>query len=302
MNAPLLPPIPSGPSRSDAAPAAPLTRRDFSLRLLMAALAAVPAANSATHAAPGAKPTPEPAPAHDMSQAPASWMGKEVIALVVYPQFTALDLIGPQYMFASLMGAKVHLVAKSKDPVKSDTGVVFVPDLAFADCPSELDVLFVPGGTVGTLAAMQDAETIRFLQDRGARARFVTAVCTGSLVLGAAGLLRGYKATSHWMTRPLLRHFGSEAVDARVVRDRNRVTGGGVTAGIDFGLTLAAEFRDREYAQALQLLAEYDPQPPFDAGSPAKAPAKVRQDMETMMAGWLKQVADVAPTTPGGRK
>jgi putative intracellular protease/amidase len=132
-------------------------------------------------------------------------------------------------MFASLLGAKVHLVGKSMAPVTSDTGVTITPTTSFADCPRDLTVLFAPGGTEGTLAAMQDEEIRLFMADRGSRANYVTSVCTGSLILGAAGLLKGYRATSHWAAREALAELGAIPADERVVRDRNRITGAGVT-------------------------------------------------------------------------
>lgn len=225
---------------------------------------------------------------------PASWHGSEQIAFLIYPQFTALDMVGPHYMFTSLMGATTHIVAKSLDPVVSDTKLTFVPSATFETCPKDLDIICVPGGTSGTLAAMEDEATIAFLKDRGSRAKFVTSVCTGALVLGAAGLLRGYKATSHWVARDMLRDFGAEPVDARVVRDRNRITGAGVTAGLDFGLGLVGALRDQRYAEAVQLLAEYEPEPPFNSGTPAKA-SKQNLDMyEAMFADFKVKVRDAA--------
>ncbi|HTP61844.1 MAG TPA: DJ-1/PfpI family protein [Burkholderiales bacterium] len=223
---------------------------------------------------------------HEM---PPHWMGSEQIAFLIYPEFTALDMVGPHYMFTSLMGATVHLVAKTRDPVRSDAGLVFVPSAAFDECPRDLDILCVPGGSRGTLAAMEDPATMRFVRDRGSRARYVTSVCTGSLVLGGAGLLEGYRATSHWATKKLLPVFGATPADGRVVRDRNRITGGGVTAGIDFGLSLVGLLRDTQYAQGVQLLAEYAPEPPFDAGTPRRAPADVKDLMESMFTDFIKQ-------------
>lgn len=257
-----------------------ISRRDLTLAALMAPLLAEQAAAQAP-AAMEAPPGPAPVTAtHDM---PAHWIGKEQIAFLIYPQFTALDMVGPHYMFTSLMGATVHVVAKTREPVTSDAGLTFTPTSSFADCPADLDILCVPGGTAGTLAAMQDDATLRFLKDRGSRARFVTSVCTGSLLLGAAGLLEGYRATSHWAATSLLPVFGAVPADGRVVRDRNRITGGGVTAGIDFGLSLVGALRDRPYAEAVQLMAEYAPDPPYDAGTPARAPAEVRQMLDDMM-------------------
>lgn len=272
-----------------------LTRRDLvrvCAKFLTLLPAAIPAAGILaplfTRSAPAAEP------GHDMSHAPPHWSGNEQIAMLLYPGFTALDLIGPQYMFASLMGATVHLVAKTREPVLSDTGVTVLPTATLAECPAELTIVFVPGGTRGTLAAMRDEAILAFLADRGRRATYVTSVCTGSLLLGAAGLLDGYRATSHWISRPLLPLFGAIADDARVVWDRNRVTGAGVTAGIDFGLSLVAKLRDRDYAETLQLLAEYAPEPPFTAGSPATAAPRQRQMLEEMLAPFLAEVREVA--------
>ena len=216
------------------------------------------------------------------------------IAMLVYPRMTALDLIGPQHMFASLMGARVHLVAKSLAPVTSDTGVTITPTATFADCPRDLAVLFAPGGTEGTLAAMADAETRAFMADRGDRARYVTSVCTGSLILGAAGLLEGYRATSHWAALNSLTEFGAIPVEARYVQDRNRITGAGVTAGLDFGLHILAELQDETYAQGVQLMAEYDPKPPFQAGSPRTAPPVVREMISALVATFPASVQAVA--------
>jgi putative intracellular protease/amidase len=245
-----------------------------------------PLAAAVAGGAPAARADAPPASRgmHDMSMAPPDWTRHDEIAMLVYPKMTALDLIGPQYMFASLMGAKVHLVAKSLDPVTSDTGVTIVPTTTFDGCPNDLTVLFAPGGTEGTLQALEDEPTRAFVADRGARATYVTSVCTGSLILGAAGLLKGYRATSHWSMRDILTEFGAIPTDARVVRDRNRITGAGVTAGLDFGLAMVALLRDRTYAQGVQLIAEYDPQPPFEAGSPQTAPAEVTSMMTSMFA------------------
>ncbi len=225
---------------------------------------------------------------HDMSAMPAHWMGKEQIAFLIYPEFTALDMVGPHYMMTSLMGAKVHIVAKTKEPVKSDTGLVFTPSATFEECPKELDIICVPGGSLGTLAAMQDDATLGFLKDRGGLAKYATSVCTGSLLLGAAGLLQGYKATSHWVTRDMLSIFGAIPTDGRVVTDRNRITGGGVTAGIDFGLSLVGRLRDQQYAEGVQLISEYAPEPPFNAGTPKTAPAEMTVLVQGMFTDFLK--------------
>ena len=192
------------------------------------------------------------------------------------------------------MGASVHIVAKSAEPVVSDQKLVLTPSATFESCPADLDIICVPGGTEGTLAAMHDAETIAFLQDRGQRARDVTGVCTGSLLLGAAGLLRGYKATSHWATREVLRELGAVPVAERVVVDRNRITGAGVTAGLDFGLLLVSMLRDRTYAEAMQLIAEYDPAPPYAAGNIATAPAEPAGLMRAMLEPFAAAASEAA--------
>ncbi len=216
--------------------------------------------------------------------APAGQQKPKEILMLVYPKFTILDLIGPHHVF-SLLGPefKTRLVWKDTKEVVSDTGVPIRPTAAFEDCTDEPVVMFVPGGTDGTLAAMEDKAVREFVASRGAKAKFVTSVCTGALVLGAAGLLKGYKATTHWLALDALKHFGAEPVAERVVTDRNRVTGAGVTAGIDFALTLAAKLKDEKYAKAIQLMSEYDPQPPFPKdGTPKNADAdnvKMLRDM-----------------------
>jgi transcriptional regulator GlxA family with amidase domain len=231
-----------------------------------------------------------------MSSMPANWMGKEKIAFLIYPGFTALDMVGAHYMLTSLMGATTHLVAKESNPIISDSGLSFNPSITFETCPADLDIVCVPGGSTGTLAAMQDDATLRFLKHCGGSAGLVTSVCTGSLLLGAAGLLDGYKATSHWVTRDLLREFGAIPTQGRVVRDRNRVTGAGVTAGLDLGLSLVAQLRDPTYAQGVQLLAEYAPDPPFDAGTPERAPADVTAMIGGMFTGFLAEATSVGRT------
>ncbi|MEM8794622.1 MAG: DJ-1/PfpI family protein, partial [Pseudomonadota bacterium] len=213
---------------------------------------------------------------------------------LLYPGFTALDLVGPHYMFGSLWGAKVRLVAKEKGPVMSDLNLAIVADTTFEECPKDLTILFAPGAISGALDAMQDEETLSFLQDRGARAEYVTSVCTGSLLLGQAGLLDGYKATGHWVCRDLLPLFGAEPVNERVVVDRNRITGAGVTAGLDFGLSIVERQRDTTYAKSIQLLAEYDPTPPFNAGTPEKAGAEVTEIMASMFQGFEAKLREVA--------
>jgi cyclohexyl-isocyanide hydratase len=187
--------------------------------------------------------------------------------------------------------SNIHLVWKTRDLVVADSGIAIQPTCTFDECPRGLDVLFVPGG-LGQQPIMGDTEALAFLADRATSAKYVTSVCGGSLLLGAAGLLQGYKATCHWSSREALRMFGAEPVDARVVVDRNRVTGGGVTAGIDFGLVLLAKLRGEELAKLTQLAMEYDPDPPFHAGSPKSAgPVIVEQAMQLMTAEMEKHAA-----------
>jgi cyclohexyl-isocyanide hydratase len=203
------------------------------------------------------------------------------IGILIYPDVTQLDATGPAQFLARLPGAKLHMIWKTRDPVPTDAGFSIVPTTTFAECP-RLDVICVPGG-FGQVALMTDPETLDFLRTQAATARYVTSVCTGSLVLGAAGLLKGYRSACHWAWRDLLKDFGATPVAERVVRDRNRISGGGVTAGIDFGLTLAAELVGEEAAKTLQLSFEYDPQPPFNSGSPEKAdPALVKRMRERL--------------------
>jgi cyclohexyl-isocyanide hydratase len=167
------------------------------------------------------------------------------VGMVLFPNLTQLDLTGPYEVFARLPKTKVSLIAAELTPVRSERGLTIAPDATFENAP-ELDILFVPGGP-GVDAMMENEALLRFLRSRAARARYVTSVCTGALVLGAAGLLHGYRATTHWLSQDLLALFGAEAADERVVVDRNRITGGGVTAGIDFGLTVAAEVSDSRW-------------------------------------------------------
>ena len=216
------------------------------------------------------------------------------IGMLLYPRLSALDIVGPHPFFAELSNSEVHLLWKNKDPVASSLGYSIVPTTSIKDCPRDLDVLFVPGGTSGTWALLDDEEILSFLADRGSRARYVTSVCTGSLVLGAAGLLKGYDATSHWKFRDLLPLFGAKPVEERVVTDRNRITGGGVTAGIDFGLVIASRLRGRQAAEILQLYNEYDPHPPFTAGTPALAPSATKAAVDKALAGAYDQAREAS--------
>jgi cyclohexyl-isocyanide hydratase len=195
------------------------------------------------------------------------------IGMLVFSGVQQLDLTGPYEVFASLPDTNLHLVARGREPVRSVTGLALTPSMTFADCPA-LDVLCIPGGA-GVNALLRDAATLAFVRRQALGARYVTSVCTGALLLGAAGLLRGKRATTHWASHDLLAAFGAVPVRARVVREENLITGGGVTAGIDFALTLVAELAGREAAEAIQLALEYAPEPPFAAGTPETAPAAV---------------------------
>src|SRR6516164_4806129 len=195
------------------------------------------------------------------------------IGFLVFPNVTQLDLTGPVQVFSSVPGAKLHLIWKRIEPVQSDTVLVLTPTITFAECP-QLDVICVPGG-FGAGDLLNDEEVLAFLRKQAEGAKFVTSVCTGSLVLGAAGLLRGYRAATHWAAMDNLTAFGAIPTARRVVIDGNRVTGGGVTAGIDFALTLVSKLVDEKTAQAIQLRLEYSPAPPFNAGSPDTAPSEV---------------------------
>lgn len=212
------------------------------------------------------------------------------IGFLVFPQVTQLDLTGPAQVLSRVPGAKVYLAWKAIEPVITDVGFSINPTVTFADCP-QLDVLCVPGG-FGVGEQLNDAVTMEFLRGQGRTARYVTSVCNGSLLLGAAGLLQGYKSTCHWMWRHYLPQFGAEPVAARVVRDRNRLSGGGVTSGIDFAFTLATELAGEEAARMIQLGLEYDPQPPLDSGSPEKAGPERVARARAVPAAWLRDVVE----------
>ncbi len=204
------------------------------------------------------------------------------IGLVIFPKVTQLDLTGPVQVFSSVPGAKLHLIWKRIEPVTSDSVLTLTPTATFADCP-QLDVICVPGG-VGTDDMINDTDMLDFLRRQAVGAKYVTSVCTGSLVLGAAGLLRGYRAATHWTAMDFLDAFGATPARTRVCIDRNRVTGGGVTAGIDFALTLVSILVDRKTAEAIQLRLEYNPAPPFNSGSPDTAPPDILALMKEKIA------------------
>ncbi|MBZ9772480.1 DJ-1/PfpI family protein [Mesorhizobium sp. CO1-1-8] len=200
------------------------------------------------------------------SSKPLDWRPR--VAMIAFPEMTMLDLIGPWETLR--VACEMHLLGSTTDVFYSDTGLPFKADKLISEAEGDFDVVFVPGGD-GSAPAMRDKQIIDFLADRGPRAKYVTSVCTGALVLGAAGLLRGYKATTHWSTMASLPLFGAIPVEERVVIDRNRITGGGVTAGIDFGLILLNEMLGEDAARFAQLLIEYTPEPPFNFGSPKTA-------------------------------
>jgi cyclohexyl-isocyanide hydratase len=218
----------------------------------------------------------------------------EKIVLVAYPGMTALDMLGPQTMFACVTGVTVMIAAQTLDPVTCDTGLKLLPDVDFDSCPRDVDLFLLPGGLDGTTAAMKDRRTIEFVGELGAHSKYVTSVCTGSLILGTAGLLQGYRATSHWVGVHILRNFGATPVQERVVVDRNRITGAGVTAGMDMALTVIKMLRGEEYAQMVALLTEYDPAPPVHTGSPHAAGAKLTGMARGRFEGWLRDTETVA--------
>jgi len=207
------------------------------------------------------------------------------IGFVLFPNVTQLDLMGPLQVLHRLPEARAHVAAKSLEPVASDCGLSLVPTTSFAAC-EPLDLLCVPGG-FGVSGAIADADTIDFVRRQAARAKYVTSVCTGAFVLGVAGLLKGRRATTHWAYTDLLPLVGAVHAQARVVRDGNVFTGAGVTAGIDFALSLAAEVAGSEAAERIQLSLEYDPAPPFAAGNPRLAPASVREGVSERFAARL---------------
>ena len=192
------------------------------------------------------------------------------IGLVIFPGMTQLDMTGPHQVFSMMPDTRVLLLWKTLEPVTSNEGMTILPTTTFNDCPA-LDVVCVPGGAIGQVEMMQDTEVLDFLRQQGKTAKYITSVCTGSLILAAAGLLQGYRAACHWAFRDQLAMLGVEVGTERVVVDRDRITGGGVTAGIDFGLVLAGKLCGEETAKMIQLILEYNPAPPFNAGSPESA-------------------------------
>jgi cyclohexyl-isocyanide hydratase len=197
------------------------------------------------------------------------------VGFVIFPQLTQLDFTGPLQVLSRLPQSKMHIIAKSDAPVPSDCGLSLVPTHTFATSP-DLDLICIPGG-FGVGEVIGDRETIDFVVRQASRAKYVTSVCTGAFVLGAAGLLKGRRATTHWAYTDLLPLVGATHERARVVKDGDIITAGGVTSGIDFGLTVVAELAGETTAQTIQLSIEYDPAPPFDAGHPDRASEAARQ-------------------------
>jgi cyclohexyl-isocyanide hydratase len=214
-------------------------------------------------------------------------MAGRTIGMLIFPRLTQLDMTGPYEVLARLPDTVVHLVSHTLDPVRTDRGMMIVPTITYEDCP-QLDVVMVPGGP-GQQDLMEDAVVLEFLQRQARGAKYVTSVCTGSLVLGAAGLLKGRRATSHWAALDHLGLLGATPVSEKVVVDGNVVTGAGVTSGIDFALQLAAILESEQVAREIQLGIEYDPAPPFNSGSPKTAAPDVLQNVRGKLAALSEQ-------------
>ena len=216
------------------------------------------------------------------------------IAALVFPRLTQLDLTGPYEVFSRVPGAEVMLVAKSLEPVRSEFGLPIVPNATFENT-APCTLLFCPGGP-GVNDAILDDDLLSFVRTQAELAQYITSVCSGSLILAAAGLLDGYRATTHWTAMEFLPLFGAFAIDERIVRDRNRITGGGVTAGIDFALAVVAELRGPEVAKQIQLDIEYDPQPPFDSGHPSRAERSIVESVMESRTAALQRRRDAVAT------
>ena len=205
------------------------------------------------------------------------------IGILIFPDIMQLDMTGPHEVFTKFPDTEVLLIWKALDPIVAGGGMRILPDVTYEACP-ELDLICVPGGS-GMTPLLNDPETLDFIREKAAAARYVTSVCTGSLVLAAAGLLKGKRAACHWMSREMLSEFGAIPDTSRVVIDGKFISGGGVTAGIDFGLTVAAEIFGEEVAKSIQLGIEYNPQPPFNAGSPEEAGPEIENATRTAASG-----------------
>ena len=220
------------------------------------------------------------------------------IGFVIFPDLTQLDFTGPLQVLSRLPQSATHIVAKSAAPVPSDCGLGLVPTHTFANCPP-LDLICIPGSSEGVAGIINDRETIEFVREQAGAAKYVTSVCTGAFVLGVAGLLKGRRATTHWAYTGLLPLVGATHEKARVVKDGNVITGGGVTAGIDFGLSVVAEIAGETVARKIQLGIEYDPAPPFDSGHPDKAPTLKSELLSARYDGFIsmyrKRIEQAAP-------
>lgn len=213
------------------------------------------------------------------------------IACFLYPQFTAIDMVGPVTVWQFVPGVQFEFIAAKKGPLITDSGLPLVATHDFEDASPNPDVVFVPGGALPTFEALQDEALLSAVARAGEHAKWVTSVCTGSLVLGAAGLLRGYRSACHWYARPWLERFGAIADEGRVVIDRNRASGGGVTAGIDFGLRMAAEWGGEPAGRLVELVMEYAPQPPFGTGRPEIADPATLATARQMIGPLMPEVA-----------
>jgi cyclohexyl-isocyanide hydratase len=217
------------------------------------------------------------------------------IGFLIYPGVIQLDVMGAHQVLSSPPNMQVHVIGKTLAPVTTNEGLILVPTVTLADCPS-LDVICVPGGGMGQIEVMKDPDILSFLQQQSATAQYVTAVCTGSMILAAAGVLQGYKAACHWAFRDQLAMLGVDVVPERVVIDRNRVTGAGVTSGIDFGLTLLSLLYGEDVAKMAQLMMEYHPEPPFNAGTPETAGEDIVQPLmqlgKPLLDAFLRQTRE----------
>jgi cyclohexyl-isocyanide hydratase len=223
------------------------------------------------------------------------------IGMVLFTGMTQLDLTGPLEVFTRFPDTTVHLVSITKDPVICDRGLTIVPDTTFVDCPDRLTVLFVPGGP-GVSGVLADERYLMFIRSR-AHADYITSVCTGSIILAACGLLTGFRATTHWLSLELLERFDIKVENARVVIDRNRITGAGVTSGIDFALTLGSKLFGESIAKEIQLMIEYDPKPPFESGTPYLAgPSLVKKVVEQRVAAQQKRLEEIDKFISGHAK
>lgn len=275
----------------------PVTRRAF-FRAVAAASGALTVPAFAQNAPPEKPATPPPLSEADLLRA-----GTESVFILLYPGFTALDAIGPEYALSCMVGATVRFIAKTTKPVRAESGFEVTPHLSFEQLPEKPTLFIVPGGTKGTLDAIGDAATRDFIRRAGLASQIAASVCTGSLLLGVAGLLDGYEATSHWQTLELLPLFGAKPSTKRVVFDRNRVTGAGVTAGLDFSLELVRHFRGDMYAKGVQLLGQYDPQPPFaGAGNPATANPRLVLMLNEMHKPFIAHYGDAIREAGAGKR